>query len=395
MIKSENDIKLLGTIVAASLSRSVINTAKRFVYPFAPVISRGLGVPLTAITSAIAVNQATSLVGPFTSHLADKTGYRRMMIIGLLLLAAGMLAAGAFPVYYTLVAAMFCCGLGKTLFDPAIQAYVSQRVPYKRRGLVIGIMEISWAAATLAGIPIVGLLIDAFGWRSPFFALAGACVICLVLVLIYIRDDGGLRSAQPEKRLLASLAELLKNRRALGAAGFGFFISFANDNLFVIYGAWLESSFHLSVVALGMGTIVIGVAEFSGELLTAALSDRIGLKRSVMAGVGLCCLAYLVIPWAGNSLAMALSSLFVLFFLFEFAIVSFLSMCTELVAGSRATMMSLFFAAGGLGRVAGAFAGGFIWKELGMGTVCMTSALLNGVALFILMWGLARWSPGH
>ena len=50
-------------LVATTLCRLVLNTARRFAYPFAPALSRGLGVPLTAITSLIAVNQATSILG--------------------------------------------------------------------------------------------------------------------------------------------------------------------------------------------------------------------------------------------------------------------------------------------------------------------------------------------
>ena len=53
---------LIVKIVVATLSRLFLNTARRFIYPFAPVLSRGLGVPLTAIVSLIAVNQATGLM---------------------------------------------------------------------------------------------------------------------------------------------------------------------------------------------------------------------------------------------------------------------------------------------------------------------------------------------
>ncbi|MFH1153743.1 MAG: MFS transporter [Pseudomonadota bacterium] len=387
---------LLGIVVAASLSRAVINTSKRFMYPFAPVIGRGLGIPLTSVTSAIAVNQATSLVGLFTSHLGDRTGYRRLMLAGLILLVAGMLLGGAVPTYYSLVIAMFLGGLGKTLFDPAIQAYVSNQVSYKRRGLVIGIMETSWAAATLAGIPLAGILIDRLGWRSPFFALAGAGLICIGIILIYVRDDSTPKPAPDRARpFLSSIRGLLVTRQALGAVGFGFFVSLANDNLFVIYGAWLESSFNLSIVSLGLGTGVIGIAELAGELFTATLADRIGLKRSVFTGGLLCCLAYLGLPWAGVSVGGALAGLFGVFLFFEFCMVSFLSMCTELVAGSRATMMSLFFLAAGAGRVVGAFSGGLLWKALGLETVCITSAVCSLAGLACLAYGLRTWTPGR
>ena len=47
-------------------------------------------------------------------------------------------------------------------------------------------------------------------------------------------------------------------------------------NLFVIYGAWLEKAFNISIVALGIATGVIGIAELVGEVLVATISDRFG-----------------------------------------------------------------------------------------------------------------------
>ncbi len=385
---------ILGIIAAAAVSRSVINTSNRFIYPFAAFFSRGLGVPLTAVTSIIALNQATAIIGLFTSHLGDKRGYKRMMLSGLILLSAGMAFAGALPTYYTLIIALFLSGLCKNLFDPAIQAYVARRISYKRRGMVVGILEMSWAAATLGGIPAIGILINEFGWRSPFFALAGAGFCCIFLIIHYIKDDAEENGKEKNRQhFFQTIALLLKNPSSLGVAGFGFFASFGNDNLFVIYGAWLEQAFQLNVLALGLGTAVIGVAELCGSTSVALFADRLGLKISVMLGLAGCSLSYLFIPGAETSLVMALAGLFAIFIFFEFSIVGVISICTEVVPESRATMMSLFLASAGFGRVAGASSGGFIWQEMGMGTVCITSALLNLVALVILAWGLWGWNP--
>ena len=107
----------------------------------------------------------------------------------------------------------------------------------------------------------------------------------------------------------------------------------------------------------------------------------------------LCALSYLFLPIAENFLFAALAGLFAVFLFFEFAMVSFLSMCTELVPGSRATMMSLFFAAAGIGRVAGAFSGGVIWNNFGMDAVCTVSAVFNVIAVLSLWLGIKKWSP--
>jgi len=44
----------------------------------------------------------------------------------------------------------------------------------------------------------------------------------------------------------------------LGLLGVALFASVANDNFFVVYGAWLEEAFLLSIVTLGITTTVIG-----------------------------------------------------------------------------------------------------------------------------------------
>jgi hypothetical protein len=51
--------RLVIELTAAALARLVLNTARRFAYPFAPAIARGLDVPLTHVTSLVALNQGT------------------------------------------------------------------------------------------------------------------------------------------------------------------------------------------------------------------------------------------------------------------------------------------------------------------------------------------------
>jgi DHA1 family inner membrane transport protein len=379
-------------ISVVTLCRLVLNTARRFAYPFAPALSRGMDVPLTAVTSIIAVNQFTAVPGMFFGPLADRVGYRLMMLAGLGMLVVGMFAGGFLPVYGVVLAALFLAGLGKSIFDPAIQAYIGQRVPFHRRGLFIGLIEFSWAGSTLVGIPLTGLLIGSVGWRAPFFAMAGVGLIGMVALKILIpKDDEKTIQHQSPASLLNAWRRLGRERAALGALGFGFFACAANDNLFVVYGAWLEKSFDLSIVALGFGTSIIGIAELSGESLTASISDRLGLKHAVASGMALCIICNIALPLLGQTLFLSLGGLFLIFLTFEFTIVSALSLCTELLPGLRATMMSGFLAAAGMGRVAGALIGGPVWLAGGISMTGTVSGIMSGLGLASLIWGLRGW----
>jgi DHA1 family inner membrane transport protein len=387
--------RLVLALSAATLARTFINTSRRFAYPFAPVLSRGLGVPLTAITSLIAVNQATGLLSPIFGPLGDRWGYRALMLAGLGMLGVGMMAGGLLPVYGALLLAFFLAGLGKNVFDPALQAYVGERVPYERRGLAIGLIEFAWAGSTLVGIPAAGLLIDRLGWRSPFFVLGGLGLCGLVALRILIPRDGGREHAMARLTgFREAWRRLSRERAALGALGFGFLVAVANDNLFVVYGAWLETTFGLSIVALGAATTVIGVAELLGEGLTASISDRLGLKRAVTAGLALTGLSYALLPLTGRSLPLALAGLFAIFLSFEFTIVTAYSLFTEILPGARATMMSSGLAASGVGRMVGALMGGAVWLAGGLAATGLVSAAISGLALVWLTWGLHGWRAG-
>jgi predicted MFS family arabinose efflux permease len=380
------------SIAVTTLCRLVLNTARRFAYPFAPALSRGLGVPLTAITSLIAINQATAVLGLFFGPIADRLGYRLMMISGMALLVAGMFAAGLFPFYGVVLVALFLAGMGKSIFDPALQAYVSERVPFHRRGLAIGFLEFAWAGSTLLGIPLIALLIDRLGWRAPFFAMGGLGILG-ILALSVIIEKGRRRPVpgQTPPLFKGAWRQLLRERAAIGALLYAFWISVANDNLFVVYGAWLEKQFNMSIVALGLGTSVIGIAELAGETLTATLADRMGLKRSVIGGLAACLICYAILPFLGQTLAMALTGLFIIFLTFEFTIVTSLSLFTELVPASRATMMASYLASAGVGRVVGALIGGPIWLAGGIYATALVSAAISGMALASLVWGLRGW----
>jgi MFS transporter, DHA1 family, inner membrane transport protein len=379
-------------IAATTFFRLVLNTARRFAYPFAPVLSRGLGVSLTAVTSLIAVNQITGVLGVLFGLLADRWGYRRVMRLALLLLGAGMLLGGLFPTYAMIMVALFLAGLAKSIFDPAIQAYVGRRVPFARRALAIGAIEFSWAGSTLLGIPLTALCIEEFGWRAPFFIMGGLGVLGFFVWSRVISDDvPPNRASGALPGLKEAIGQLVRKPPALGALGYAFFISMANDNLFVVYGAWLEKSFGLSILALGVGTSVIGVAELTGEGITAFFADRLGIQRSVMIGAGLTIGSYALLAIFGTSLPLAVAGLFLVFLTFELTIVASLSLCTEILPEFRATMMSTFLAGAGMGRVVGTLMGGPVWLAGGIRAVGLLSAAITFLALVSLNWGLRRW----
>jgi MFS transporter, DHA1 family, inner membrane transport protein len=384
--------RLVLQLGAAMVARLVLNTSRRMPYTFAPALSRGLGVPLTAITSLIAINQATSLLGPFLGPLGDRWGYRVMMLAGLGLLGIGMLAGGLLPIYVVLAVAVMLAGFAKILFDPAIQAYAGEHVSFANRGLAIGLIELSWAGSTLVGIPLVGLLMDRTSWHTPFLVLGGLALLSLVLVAVLIPGDHHrVRRVQSPATYRRIWHQIRRKPAVWGIFGFTFLSCAANDCVFVVYGTWLESTFGLTVLALGTATTVIGLAELLGEVLVASTADRLGLRRAAIGGMVFCFLSYLLLPFTARTLPLALAGLFFIFLTFEYTIVTTMSIVTEVLPGARGTMMSSNLSAAGMGRVTGSLMGGAAWLAGGLTANGLAAAAASGLALFCLAWGLSRW----
>ena len=374
-------------IATATALRLILNTARRFAYPFAPALSRGIQVPLTSITSLIAVNQISAILGIAGGSLADRWGYRRMMLAGLGLLVLGMLAVGVWPYYLTVMLGLFLAGLAKSVFDPAVQAYVGQRVAFARRARAIGIMEVSWAGSALIGLPLVGYVMAHQGWSAPFWYLGILGFTGLLYLARVIPKTSHPEPQHSPVQWRRTARQLMRERPALGLLGYGFWMSLGNDQLFVVLGAWLEHDFQVSLVSLGLSTSVIGLAELSGEGLTALLGDRVGLKRAIICGSVCAMGAYQVLNLLDGSLGLALVSLFILFLSFEFSIVSSISLSTEVLPQARATMLAAFYAAAGIGRMTGAFLGGQVWSYGGLPAVCITSTLVSVLGLISFWWG--------
>ncbi len=175
-----------GTLGAILLARLSLNAPMRIVYPFLPAISRGLGLPLETTTLLLTARGLVTMASPLLGLLADRTGRRGLMLLGLVALIAGALLVSAEPAFAPALVAFALMGLGKAGYDPAMQAFVSDGVPYERRGRVLATLELSWSLSWLIGVPAAGFLISAAGWQAPFLAIALVGLASLGLMAIVI-----------------------------------------------------------------------------------------------------------------------------------------------------------------------------------------------------------------
>jgi predicted MFS family arabinose efflux permease len=325
-----------------------------------------LGISLTAASGLVTLRMIPGLAAPLLGPVADRHPRRHVMEIALALFAAAGLFLVGFGTVGATAFAFTLYGLSKVLYDPSLYAYLGDSIPYGSRGRAIGLVELSWSAAWLFGVPAAGFLIEGFGWRAPWMVLSILGVLSLILT--HVGLPPGSESVKERRKplrlrsLVGGWRDVLSTPGVIALLVTSLFLSLAIEIPFIVYGAWLESAFGLSLSTLGLASIVVGLAEASSELGTVMLTDRIGKRRSVLAGLIGMITSLLALPGLARlGLAGALAGVALVVMTFEFAIVSLLPLATQLAPQARATLVSFNLSAHALGRILGAVIGGWLW----------------------------------
>jgi predicted MFS family arabinose efflux permease len=362
--------------------RTIFNTMHRMVYPFLGVFARGLGVDVTALSLVVTGRSAVGAVVPFISSVADQRGRKLGMLGGITLFTFGVGLVAFWPSLWALSLAMILALLGKYIFDPAMQAFLGDRVPYQKRGLALSVTEVGWSLAFILGIPLMRLLIEKRGWSAPFpvLALLGGGMFIVIWHMVPRRDANHI----PSNDRRANFGAVLRNMPAMAGISIALWASAANELVNLVFGIWLEDSFGLQIAALAGASAVIGLSELSGEGLVALVTDRIGKPRALSLGLSANIAASLLLPFIGRTETGALVGLFLFYITFEFVMVSHVPMMTEMVPGARATVMSFNLTGHSLGRALGAFLGTFIYQGAGFIFVTLTAVVFNFLGLLAL-----------
>lgn len=349
------------------LGRLAHDIANRIVYPFAPELAAGLRIPLDQFGALLSLRSGIGIVGPIFGALSDRIGHRRSMTIGLLLVAVGMGLIGLSQGLIMPALGFVIAGIGSAIYVPTVIAYASERTPYQRRGRVLGTIELSWAASGMVGLPLMGVLIGALGWRAPLIGLAVAALICALLTRLLEETRHSAVTTT-----LFNFGAVLRNRSALAFIAAWFLVFFAFENIQVSYGGWFEAHFGLSTVDRGGVQTLFGIFEISASLSSSLFLDRIGKKRGVIGGLIVVVIGYgLLVAFGSSTLTWAIAAISVAYLGFEFSVVSGLSVMSELVPQARGTMLAFGATAGSLGRMVADLIGnaitlqaGFVWTAL-------------------------------
>ena len=372
-------------IAVLTLTRLVINMTRRFAYPFLPEIARQYNVGLPAVQSVMSFQAGIGVTSPLFGPLGERFGRKRVMQATLILMALISVLGAIVPGFPIFAIVMLVYGFGKMIFDPAMLAYLGDRVAYERRGLAIGITELSWAGSLIIAGPVTGILLELSGIQLILMILGFLLLgFTLAIERFLVQDE----PTHINRRFNLSQAwqTIRANPAAQGALLFSFLHVCANEIFFINYGVWMEESFGLVLAALGAVTTVIAIAEISGEFVVIGIADRVGKRPLTILTTGVAAACYVVLPSLSESLPLTLVGLFVLFLCVETSIVASIALFTEVLPDARAVMMSANVGAHSLGRLTGGTLGGLLYaSDVNFVTMGLLAAGI-GAAATVCLW---------
>jgi MFS family permease len=302
-----------GLLVGITALVGAMAGLERSVLPLVGAEEYGLDSRAGILAFVAAFGAAKALANLFSGPLAERSGRRRVLVAGwLLVLPVGPLVALA-PSWETIVVANLLLGAGQGLAWSMTVVMKIDLVGPVRRGLALGLNE-------SAGY--LGVAVAAFGTGVAAASVAprttvwvGAMIVSalgLALSVLLVRDTSGHveheqeahgRGQAPSLRRSLRAATRVPVLRACGQAGF---VNNLNDavmwGLVPLYLAAHGASVAEIGVVAALYPAVWGVA----QIASGWASDRVGRKGLIVAGMLVQGAAYAVLVAGGGELPPAL-----------------------------------------------------------------------------------------
>lgn len=155
------------TVAAAfmvALDLSIVNVAFPSIRRSFPDVSTA---SLSWVLAAYSVVFGALLLG--AGRIADRSGRRRIFLLGLLVFTVGSLLCGVAPSAWLLIGGRVVQAVGAALLMPASLALLLTATPSAARAQAVAMWGGISALAVATGPSLGSLLIDAGGWRWAFF----------------------------------------------------------------------------------------------------------------------------------------------------------------------------------------------------------------------------------
>ena len=255
--------------------------------PLLPLLMRTFGASTFEVGLTItAPTVAVAIFAPFIGRLADRLGFRRVIILSAWTLTVATALAATSQNLQQLIFWRFMQGIATPGIFASTVAYIHEVWPPSHAGRATAAYMTGTILGGFTGRAVAGLVAADVSWHASFVALAiltGA--VAAVLTMWLPREP--VRHAHGARPGRGSIGHLFRNRQLIATCGVGFSVLFTQVAMFTYVTFHLAApQFSLSTVALGWLFVVylVGaiVTPFAGRWI-----DRYGHRAGIASAMAI------------------------------------------------------------------------------------------------------------
>ncbi|HJX78609.1 MFS transporter [Glutamicibacter sp.] len=177
------------TTTVLALCGMVVALQQTLVVPLLPDFPVILGVSAEDSSWLVtATLLSAAIFTPVISRMADMYGKRKMLILALAVMTAGSLVAAIGGSFGALIAGRAMQGFASSLIPVGISV-LRDELPKEKVASAVALMSATLGIGSALGMPMSGLLYNAYGWESLFWVSAALGLVFLVGVLLLVKES--------------------------------------------------------------------------------------------------------------------------------------------------------------------------------------------------------------
>jgi predicted MFS family arabinose efflux permease len=253
--------RIVVLVLAVACGLTVANLY--YAQPLLDLIARSFGVGQGTATIVVTVTQVGYALGLlFVLPIGDLLENRVLVTRTLVLTALALVAAGAAPTFGVFVAASVLVGVTSVVAQILVPL-AAHLAPAGEEGRFVGRVMSGLLLGILLARTVSSLVADVAGWRTIFFASAGAMVI-LGLVLLRMLPTRVPDHRQGYGTLLASVGELAQHEPVLRR------LALCQATMFGAFSAFWTAIAYELIGEHGFGQAAVGLFALVGAAGAAA-----------------------------------------------------------------------------------------------------------------------------
>lgn len=222
--------------------------------------------------------------GLLAAGFADRFDRKKLLMFFYVGFILGTLFCGLAPSYEFLLAARIVTGLFGGVVGSISFAIITDLFPYDMRGRVMGIVQTSFAASQVMGLPFGLFLANHWGWHAPFILIVIIGILAGVMIGLRLQPIRDHLKMQHDNNPFVHLFKTVSQRNYLQGFATTALLSTGGFMLMPFASAFNVNNLGVHLDQLPMIYMVTGVISIITGPLVGRLSDRVGKMLIFMMG---------------------------------------------------------------------------------------------------------------